>query len=277
MTRASGSEATRRLASLLAEAEIRPVLALITGSGLGGLIERVEVRWRVSLDELVGVAPPAVRGHARELVLGVWAGVPVLAFHGRYHLYQGLSAADVAAPVEMLEGSGVRTLVVTNAAGGIDERFQPGDLMLIADHLYLPGLAGRSPLVPPRSSTVQFVSMRDAYDPQLRDVARQVAAVIGITLYEGVYAMVAGPSFETPAELRMLRLLGAQAVGMSTAPEVVMARALGLRVLGISVITNRAVPEEASVPTHQEVLEAGERAGPALARLLEHMLPSLGG
>jgi len=276
MTRASDSGATERLASLLAEAKVRPVIALITGSGLGGLIERVEVRRRVSLDELLGVEPPAVRGHLRELVLGLWAGVPMLAFHGRYHLYQGLTAAEVAAPVAMLEGSGVRTLVVTNAAGGIDERFQPGDLMLIADHLYLPGLTGRSPLVPPRSSVVQFVSMRDAYDPELRAKARQVARAIGITLHEGVYAMVAGPSFETPAELRMLRLMGAHAVGMSTAPEVVMARALGLRVLGLSVITNRAIPEEPTVPTHEEVLEAGQQAGPALAQLLEHMLPSLG-
>ncbi len=255
---------------------MRPAVALIAGSGLGGLAERIEVVRRDSMDEVLGVSAPAVGGQARELLVGSWAGVPVLVFLGRYHLYQGLPAAEVAAPVRALHGSGARVLVVTNAAGGLDQRLQPGDLMLINDHLFLPGLAGQSPLIPPRMpGPVEFVSMRDAYDPQLRELTRRAAAELGISLYEGVYAMVAGPSFETAAELRMLRLLGAHAVGMSTAPEVVMARAVGLRVLGLSVITNRAVPEEATVPSHEEVLEAGKRASPLLARLIERVLPAL--
>jgi purine-nucleoside phosphorylase len=274
--RGTRQEAARRLASLLAEAGVQPAVAVIAGSGLGALAERVAVTRRAAMDEVLGIAAPPVDGHARELLLGYWAGVPVLLFLGRYHLYQGLSAAEVAAPVAALAGSSVRALVVTNAAGGIDERLQPGDLMLITDHLSLPGLAGQSPLIPPLSGAgVEFVSMRDAYDPELRALARQAASELGLPLQEGVYAMVAGPSYETAAELRMLRLLGAQAVGMSTAPEVVMARAVGLRVLGLSVITNRAVPEEAVMPSHEEVLEAGRRAGPLLARLIERLLPSL--
>ncbi len=276
MRRPSRAVAARRLASLLTEAGIRPAVALIAGSGLGDLAERVQVVRRDSMDEVLGISAPAVGGQARELLVGSWAGVPVLVFLGRYHLYQGLPATEVAAPVLALQGSGARVLVVTNAAGGLDPRLQPGDLMLINDHLFLPGLAGQSPLIPPLApSAVEFVSMRDAYDPQLRDLARRAAVELGISLYEGVYAMVAGPSFETAAELRMLRLLGAHAVGMSTAPEVVMARALGLRVLGLSVITNRAVPEEATVPSHEEVLEAGKRAAPLLARLIERVLPAL--
>ncbi len=274
--RGSQQEAARRLAPLLAEAGVQPAVAVIAGSGLGALAERVEVVRREAMDEVLGVAAPPVGGHARELLLGRWAGVPVLLFLGRYHLYQGLSAAEVATPVAALAGSGVRALVVTNAVGGIDERLQPGDLMLITDHLFLPGLAGQSPLIPPPSQTgIEFVSMRDAYDLELRALARKAAGELGLPLKEGVYAMVAGPSYETTAELRMLRLLGAQAVGMSTAPEVVMARALGLRVLGISVITNRAVPEEATPPSHEEVLEAGKRAAPLLARLIEQLLPGL--
>lgn len=266
----------RRLAPLLAEAGVQPAVAVIAGSGLGALAERVEVVRREAMDEVLGVAAPPVGGHARELLLGYWVGVPVLLFLGRYHLYQGLSAAEVATPVAALAGSSVRALVVTNASGGIDERLQPGDLMLITDHLFLPGLAGQSPLIPPPSQTgIEFVSMRDAYDLELRALARQAAGELGLPLKEGVYAMVAGPSYETAAELRMLRLLGAQAVGMSTAPEVVMARSLGLRVLGLSVITNRAVPEEATPPSHEEVLEAGKRVGPLLARLIEQLLPGL--
>ncbi|MCM8748461.1 purine-nucleoside phosphorylase [Thermomicrobiaceae bacterium CFH 74404] len=270
------NEAARRLASLCAGAGVQPRVAVIAGSGLGALAERVEVARREEMDRVLGVAAPPVGGHARELLLGSWAGVPVLLFLGRYHLYQGLSAAEVATPVAALAGSTVRALVVTNAAGGIDERLQPGDLMLIADHLFLPGLAGQSPLIRPSSQAgIEFVPMRDAYDPELRALARQVASELGLPMREGVYAMVAGPSYETSAELRMLRLLGAQAVGMSTAPEVVMARALGIRVLGISVITNRAVPEETKAPSHEEVLEAGRRAGPLLARLIEQLLPGL--
>lgn len=264
------------LPSLLREAGIDPVVAIIAGSGLGVLAESISVRVRASMDEVLGVDAPGVRGHARQLLVGTWAGVPVLLYQGRYHLYQGLPAPAVAAPVSALKGSSARALIVTNAAGGIDDALHPGDLMLITDHLYLPGIAGHSPLIPPPSSgVVEFVAMRDAYDPTLRAMARRAAEDIGLRLREGVYAMVAGPSFETPAELRMLRLLGAQAVGMSTAPEVVMARSLGLRVLGVSLITNRAVPEEAVAPTHGEVLEVGARSGPALARLIERVLPEI--
>ncbi len=266
--------AAERAAGLAAEYGIVPAVFLVLGSGLAGLPDGVVVAGRVALDEVTGITAPVVPGHARELVLAHWDGVPVWLCLGRYHLYQGLTAAEVAAPIAMLAYLPVRSVVLTNAAGGLDPALQPGDLALVRDHLALPGLAGHHPLLPP-AGPVRFFSLRDAYDPRLRERLRSVAASIGLVVREGTYAWVAGPTFETPAELRWLRLAGADLVGMSTVPEVVMARALGLRVAALSVVTNRAVPDEPLVPSHEEVSAVGEQARPRLFALLRAALPFL--
>ncbi|MDW8060296.1 MAG: purine-nucleoside phosphorylase [Thermomicrobium sp.] len=268
--------AAERAAELASTHRLAPAAFVVLGSGLAGLPEGFVAERHVPLDEVTGIAAPPVPGHARELVLGHWDGVPVWLCLGRYHLYQGLTAAEVAAPVFMLARLPVRTVVLTNAAGGLNPAYEPGDLVIVRDHLFVPGLAGNHPLVPP-AGPVRFFSLRDAYDPALRLVVRQAAADRGLTLQEGTYAMVAGPTFETPAELRWLRAAGADLVGMSTVPEVVMARALGLPVVALSVVTNRAVPEEPLVPTHEEVTAVGAAARPTLFALLRAALPALTG
>lgn len=265
------------LNALLVASGLSPRVALVIGSGLAPVVAELDVAARAAMDDLFRVQVPAVPGHAREVVVGRFAGVPILVYLGRYHLYQGLTAADVAAPIRALQGTPVRRLVLTNAAGGLDPGFQVGDLMLIRDHLNLPGLAGQSPLIPPRGAEVDFIPMRDAYSPELRELAQEAARAVGVSLREGVYAMVAGPSYETAAELRFLRAAGADAVGMSTVPEVVMARAIGLDVLALSTITNRAVADEPATPSHEEVVREGARAAERLAAVLRELLPRLAG
>jgi len=265
------------LHALLAASGLAPRVALVIGSGLAPVVAELDVAARAGMDELFGLRVPGVAGHAREVVVGRFAGVPILVYLGRYHLYQGLTAAEVAAPIRALEGTPVRYLVLTNAAGGLDPAFAVGDLMLIRDHLYLPGLAGQSPLIPPRGAEVDFIPMRDAYAPELRELAHSAARAVGVSFREGVYAMVAGPSYETAAELRFLRAIGADAVGMSTVPEVVMARAIALDVLAISTITNRAVADEPATPSHEEVVREGARAAERLSAVLGALLPRLGG
>lgn len=265
------------LHALLAASGLAPRVALVIGSGLAPVVAELDVAARAGMDELFGLRVPGVAGHAREVVVGRFAGVPILVYLGRYHLYQGLTAAEVAAPIRALEGTPVRYLVLTNAAGGLDPAFAVGELMLIRDHLYLPGLAGQSPLIPPRGAEVDFIPMRDAYAPELRELAHSAARAVGVSFREGVYAMVAGPSYETAAELRFLRAIGADAVGMSTVPEVVMARAIALDVLAISTITNRAVADEPATPSHEEVVREGARAAERLSAVLGALLPRLGG
>ncbi len=266
--------AAERAAALAARTGLVPSVFIVLGSGLGALPPEIAVAARVPLDEVTGLTAPAVAGHARELVLAHWDGQPVWLCLGRYHLYQGLTAAQVAAPIAMLARLPVRCVVLTNAAGGLDPSLEPGDLVVIRDHLAVPGLAGQHPLVPP-AGPVRFFSLRDTYDAELRDRLRAAAESCGIEVREGTYAWVAGPTFETPAELRWLRLAGADLVGMSTVPEAIMARALGFRVAALSVVTNRAVPDEPLVPTHEEVTVVGERVRPRLFALLRAALPSL--
>jgi purine-nucleoside phosphorylase len=209
-----------------------------------------------------------VEGHANQLVLGHLGGRAVVAMQGRSHFYEGYSAAEVAFPVRLMQALGVRTLVVSNAAGGLNPDFRTGDLMLVRDHIFLPGLAGHNPLRGPNDASLgpRFPNMGDAYDAELRALAQRVA---GQTLREGVYVMVAGPSYETPAECAALRALGADAVGMSTCPEVVVARHMGLRVLGISLITNVLTGQPVS---HQEVLAAADAAAGHFCDLVEAVL-----
>lgn len=248
-------------------------VALVLGSGFGGLAETIEDARVVPYAEIEGFPRPSggIAGHAGELVAGSIAGVPVVAFSGRVHRYQGVSALDAAYPARLAAALGCETLVVTNAAGSVNPELGAGELVLIADHI---NLTGDSPLVgwPGPAGGVPFVPMRDAYDPDLRALAVEVAGEQGLVLSEGVYAGLLGPAFETPAEVRYLRTVGADVVGMSTVPEVIAARALGMRVLGFSLVTNTAAGEGLS---HEEVLQAGERARAVLTRLLVAILHRL--
>jgi len=242
-----------------------PEVAVILGSGLSAVADAVEDAVAVSYGELPAFPSVGeVAGHAGRLITGRISGTPVIVFQGRVHCYQGASALEAAYPARLAAALGAKTLLVTNAAGGVAGHLSPGDLMLISDHL---NLMGRNPLVGwagPEGGT-PFVSMSDVYDPALRQLARKVAAEQGFRLQEGVYAGLLGPTYETSAEVAMLRTLGADAVGMSTVPEVIAARALDMRVLGLSLITNVAAGVGLS---HEEVLERGKAATATLVDLL---------
>ncbi len=244
-----------------------PRVLLTLGSGLGALAEEVADPVAIPFGE-VGLPDSTVPGHSGRLLAGSLAGVPVLVQQGRVHLYEGVPADRVVAVVRAAAAIGVGSFVVTNAAGGLRADMNPGDLMLITDHL---NLTGATPLVGPH-----FVDLAAAYDPERIDVVQGLAAEHGTPVVEGVYAGLSGPAYETPAEVRMLQTLGADAVGMSTVLEVIAARAAGLRVTGFSLITN--VHRPGGTPTHhEEVLEAGRAAGPRLAALVRALVPHLDG
>jgi purine-nucleoside phosphorylase len=244
--------------------ERAPHVLLTLGSGLGHLAEEVDAPVAIPYAE-VGLPTSTVPGHAGQLVAGDLGGVPVLVQQGRVHLYEGIDPADIVACVRAAAALGVQRFIVTNAAGGLAQDFTPGDLMLITDHL---NLTGTTPLRGP-----EFIDMADAYDPGLRELAREAADEVGERFVEGVYAGLRGPAFETPAEVAMLRTLGADAVGMSTVLEVIAARAAGLSVLGCSVITNVHRPGVST--DHEEVLDVGRVAGPRLAAVVRALLPRL--
>lgn len=243
-----------------------PRVGIVLGSGLAGLADAVEQTAVISYRDIPGMPEPSVPGHHGEFVVGTVERVPVILQRGRLHLYEGHSPALVALPVRLMAEVGIEVLIVTNAAGGISRATVPPTLMLIADHL---NLTGRSPLMGSILAGEQrFPDMSAAYDPALRALAKRVAGEKGLILKEGVYAGLVGPSFETPAEIRMLAVLGAHAVGMSTVLEVIAARARGLRVLGISTITNLAAGISSTPLSHEEVLEAGK----VVARDLESLV-----
>ncbi|MFN0179930.1 MAG: purine-nucleoside phosphorylase [Gemmatimonadales bacterium] len=247
-----------------------PSVAIVLGSGLGGLAERIERPQRIPYRDIPGFHLPTVQGHKGELVVGTLGGRRVIAQSGRFHMYEGHSAAEAALPVRVFAALGVTTVIVTNAAGGINRAFGPGTIMLIADHL---NLTGRSSLDGPvRPGEARFPDMTVAYDAELREVARRVAAAEGIPLAEGVYAGLLGPTYETPAEVRMLDRLGADAVGMSTVMEVIAARALGIRCLGISTITNAAAGIGGGTLSHGEVMDIAGKTGAAVGRLIEGVI-----
>jgi purine-nucleoside phosphorylase len=253
--------------------EERPTVALVLGSGLGALAEAVDNAVVVPYADIPGFAATTVEGHAGRLVAGVLEGVDVVVFQGRHHGYEGHDPADLATPVRTAAALGAKTLIVTCAAGGVTRRLAPGRLMLLSDHI---NLMGRNPLVGPvREGEARFPDLTDAYDPALRQRARAAAAELGMELAEGVYAAMLGPSFETPAEIRMLERMGADAVGMSTVPEVIAARAVGLRVLGIALITNAAAGVVERPLDHEEVMEAGAAASPELQALVRGILARL--
>lgn len=244
----------------------KPRVAIVLGSGLGFLADQLADAARIPYAKIPGFPRPTVVGHAGELVCGTLEGRTVLAQSGRFHLYEGHEPAVAALPVRVFATLGIGVLVLTNAAGGINLQFGPGTLMLISDHL---NLTGRNPLAGQvLEGEERFADMTAAYDPGLRELARRVAKQAGIELAEGVYAALLGPSYETPAEIRMLERLGADAVGMSTVPEVIAARARGMRCVGVSIITNAAAGTTGRPLSHQEVLEVAERVKSRLATLV---------
>ena len=245
-----------------------PRLLITLGSGLGGLADDLRAVDTIPFSD-VGLPGPTVPGHAGRLLAGTLYGVPVLVQQGRVHLYEGVDVHDVTACVDAAAAVGAEAFVVTNAAGGLDPDMQPGDLMLIADHL---NLTGTNPLIGIRPP--HFLDLSSAYDVELQELAREAADDVGHELLEGVYAGLVGPAYETPAEVRMLRTLGADAVGMSTVAEVIAARSAGLRVAGFSLITNVHRPGGTKTD-HEEVLEAGLTAGPRLAEVLGSLLSRL--
>ena len=256
-----------------------PAFGLILGSGLGGLADAVERAVHIPYPELPHWPTSTVQGHSGQLVAGQLEGQPVLVMQGRAHYYEGYSMAQVGLPLRVMQRLGVHTVIITNAAGGVNPEFSPGDVMLITDHLNLIGMSGLSPLRGPNIDELgpRFPDMMHAYNPELRAAAVRVAQQAGVRLQQGVYAGLAGPNFETPADLRFLRVVGADAVGMSTVPEVIVARQGGMRVLGFSGISNKANLDGNTPTTHAEVLQAGALIVPKLEKIVRGVLAEVKG
>ncbi|PSJ52628.1 purine-nucleoside phosphorylase [Pseudaminobacter soli (ex Li et al. 2025)] len=246
---------------------LAPRVALVLGSGLGGLVNEVEKPVRISYADLPGFPVSGVTGHAGEVVAGHFAGVPVLMLAGRAHYYEHGNAAAMRPVIEALAGIGITHLLLTNAAGSVDADMLPGSVMLIEDHI---NFSGTNPLFGEPSDR-RFVGMTGAYDPGMRAALQRAAATADITLHRGVYMWFSGPSFETPAEIRMVRVLGANAVGMSTVPEVILARFFGLKVAACSVITNLAAGMTGAELSHEETKDMAPIGGARLATVLKTM------
>jgi purine-nucleoside phosphorylase len=255
-------------------APVEPVVGVVLGSGLGGFADAVDDAIEIPYAEIPGWPASTAMGHAGTLVLGTASGVPVAVMKGRAHLYEGHPPEKVVFGVRVLGRLGVRTLVLTNACGAIDTSLEPGQLVLVSDHL---NLQGTSPLVGPNDETLgpRFPDMSDAYDPAFRAAAREAAYRLGVEMPERVYAAWLGPAFETPAEIRMLRALGADLVGMSTVPEVLAARHMGIRCIAISCVTNMAAGVLPEPIDHARVLEIGAQAQVTLTALLRELIPSV--
>jgi purine-nucleoside phosphorylase len=273
------SEINKTAEVIRAQTVEQPQVGMILGSGLGSLADSIEQAASFQFSQLPHWPVSTVKGHEGKLVLGRLEGLRVMVMQGRAHYYEGYSMGQITLPVRVMQRLGVKVLIVTNAAGAVNPGFNPGDLMLITDHLNFIGMAGQSPLRGPNLDEFgpRFPDMGRAYDRDLCQLARQAAAEIGQLLHEGVYACLAGPSFETPADLRFLRTAGVDAVGMSTVPEVTVARHGGTRVLGISGISNKANLDGDTLTTHEEVLEAGKMIAPKLLALIRGVLLRLHG
>jgi purine-nucleoside phosphorylase len=246
--------------------DAKPSVAIVLGSGLGGLADEIESPTRINYRDIPGFPTATVAGHAGALISGTLRGKSVVALAGRFHLYEGHEVRLAAFPARVVHALGVKTLIVSNAAGGVNRMWQPGDIMLIRDHI---NLMFQNPLIGGvEEGDLRFPDMSDPYDPQLAELARAVAREQGLNLREGVYASLSGPAYETPAEVRMLSILGADATGMSTVPEVLVARAIGMRVLGFSCITNLACGLSNTPITHADVLETTERVAGAFKALV---------
>lgn len=255
----------------------KPRVAFILGSGLNGLADAVQKPDIIPFGDLPHMPVSTVHGHMGRLVIGELEGQVVYVMQGRVHFYEGYTMGQVTLPVRIMQRLGIEMLFVTNAAGGVNPEFDPGDVMLITDNLNLIGMTGANPLFGPNLDELgpRFPDMSQAYDRELMDKARTTASSENIVLREGVYCALSGPSFEGPADLRFLRLAGADAVGMSTVPEVIVARHGGMRVLGLSGISNKANLDGSTITTHEEVIEAGKIISPKIEKILRGVLRSL--
>ncbi|MGG3924551.1 purine-nucleoside phosphorylase [Metabacillus fastidiosus] len=243
---------------LLSKYKITPKIGLILGSGLGVLADEIENAVKVPYDQIPNFPVSTVEGHAGQLVFGKLMGADVVAMQGRFHFYEGYSMEKVTFPVRVMKELGVEILIVTNAAGGINESFEPGDLMIITDHI---NNMGTNPLIGPNDAKlgVRFPDLSEAYNKELRKIAKEVSTELNINIQEGVYVANTGPTYETPAEIRALRILGGDAVGMSSVPEVIVARHSNIKVLGISCISNMAAGILDQPLSHDEVIETTEK------------------
>jgi purine-nucleoside phosphorylase len=257
----------RAVDAVRAQASLAPAVGIILGTGLGGLAEEITVEASVPYETIPGFPLSTVESHAGRLLLGRLGGKPVVAMQGRFHRYEGYSLAQVTFPVRVLHALGAQTLIVSNACGGMHPLWAAGDLVLLADHI---NLLGDNPLVGPNDDRLgpRFPDMSAPYAPELRALARDVARGLGITLREGTYVAVAGPNLETRAEYRMLRAIGADVVGMSTVPEVIVANHEGMRVMGISIITDLCLPDALEPADIGRIIDTARRAEPSLTRLV---------
>ena len=255
----------------------RPRVGLILGSGLNDLADSVQKADIIPYADLPNWPISTVQGHAGRLVIGELDGQIVLVMQGRIHFYEGYGMSQITLPVRVMQRLGLEMLIVTNAAGGVNDNFEPGDVMLITDNLNLMAMTGTNPLMGPNIDELgpRFPDMSQAYDRELMEIARKVAASENVQLREGVYCGLSGPSFEGPADLRFLHMIGADAVGMSTVPEVIVARHGGMRVLGFSGISNKANLDGSTVTTHDEVIEAGKTISPKIETIIRGVLRSL--
>lgn len=264
---------------VLGRTKHRPSVGLVLGSGLGALADQIQGADHIPYHEIPHFPVSTVAGHSGQAVIGQLEGRPVLVMQGRVHYYEGYSMSQVTFPIRVMQGAGVKTLIITNAAGGFNQDWQPGELMLIVDHINLVGMVGMNPLRGPNLDVFgpRFPSMSQPYDLELCQLAREVAEQESILLREGVYVGLSGPSYETPAELRFLRSIGADAVGMSTVAEVTVACHGGMRVLGISGISNLVIfdPSQGKAPSHEEVLDAGLKLAPRLMAMVKGVLRRL--
>lgn len=256
------------VAAIRAQTAAQPRVGVILGTGLGALAERIDVETAIAYDQVPHFPLSTVESHVGRLLFGTLGGKPVVAMQGRFHRYEGYTLQQVTFPVRVMKALGVDTLIASNACGGMNPLWVPGDLMLMADHI---NLLGENPLTGPNDDALgpRFPDMSQPYDPALQQLAREVALELKIPLRSGVYVAVAGPNLETRAEYRMLRMMGADVVGMSTVPEVIVARHGGMRVMGVSIITDACLPdalEEADIAT---IIATANRAEPNLTRLVE--------
>jgi len=256
--------------------ELKPQIGLVLGSGLGKLADTLADRTVIPYADIPGWPQSTVEGHHGNLVIGELEGQTVVAQQGRAHFYEGYTMQQVTFPIRVMHFLGIETLILTNAAGGINKSYQMGDLMLINDHINIPGMTGQNPLMGPNDNSLgpRFLGMAQTYDRQLREIAKQVAEKESIPLHEGVYTGLSGPAFETPAEIRMLRVIGTDAVGMSTVHEVLVARHVGMRVMACSGITNVTIDQVDTdrETDHEEVIEAGKVLVPRLTTLVKGVL-----
>jgi purine-nucleoside phosphorylase len=256
---------------------IQPIAGIILGSGLNGLADSVQEAVIISYGDLPNFPVSTVHGHAGRFVIGLLEGKPVLVMQGRIHYYEGYTMGQTTLPVRVMQRLNIPSLIVTNAAGGVNPNFVPGDVMLITDQLNLMGMSGLNPLMGPNLDELgpRFPDMSQPYDREYCDLTRKVAKENKITLREGVYAGLSGPSFESPADLRFLKLAGVDAVGMSTVPEVIVARHGGMRALGLSGISNKANLDGSTITTHEEVIEAGKVITPKVEKIILGVLRGL--